>query len=95
MVFLSVEVEPAPGRIETLEYGGAFVSVWVRVSDVDHALRIAESALSGWGWRTVTVEEKRLVKREDFAEPESIESFDQAFQDGEAYFFDAYPAGSN
>jgi hypothetical protein len=90
--YFLIEVAPAPNSSNFIEAGGAFVNCWVKSSSEKSAAKIAQSAIRNDGWDIITVDETFVAERERYLDiPESLELFEQAEIDGEAYLFDTWP----
>ncbi|MBU0946620.1 MAG: hypothetical protein KJ804_14150 [Proteobacteria bacterium] len=90
--YFLIEVSPAPKSSNFSEAGGAFVSCWVKGSSEGSAVKKAQAAIRNDGWDIVTVDDTFIAERERYIDlPESLELFEQAEVDGEAYVFDTWP----
>ena len=90
--YFLIEVVPAPNSSNFSEAGGAFVSCWVKSNSEKRAAKKAQAVIRNDGWDIITVDDTFIAERERYLDlPESLELFDQAEIDGEAYLFDTWP----
>ena len=90
--YLLIEVAPAPDSSNFIEAGGAFVNCWIKSNSEERASEIAQSAIQSDGWDIIAVDETFIAEKEIYVEfPESLELFEQAEIDGEAYLFNTWP----
>ncbi len=90
--YFLIEVAPAPNSSNFSEAGGAFVNCWVKSNSEERAAEIALSAIRNDGWDIITVDDTFIAERERYSDvPESLELFEQAEIDGEAYLFNTWP----
>ena len=92
MYFLQFEVTPnsAHPRKETL--GGAIVSCWVQSDSIEKSTEIATKNIRECGFLVDAPDSATETSRDDWKKDEtSLERFDSAIQDGEAYVFQEWP----
>lgn len=92
MYFLQFEVTPnsVHPRKETL--GGAIVSCWVKSGSLEKAKETAIANIRECGFLVDDPDEALETSRDDWTHDEtSLERFDCATQDGEAYLFHEWP----
>ncbi|AQA18791.1 hypothetical protein BST95_11625 [Halioglobus japonicus] len=91
MIYLQFEVEPKYDSDENAQYGGAYVNCWINQAMPKSAEEQARLDIESHGWAIRTLEEKSLVAREDYAESDNLEYYEQALIDGEVYVFHTFP----
>jgi hypothetical protein len=90
--FLLIEVTPAPNSAHFSEVGGAFVNCWIKSNTEESAAITAQASIQNDGWIIITIEETFIAEKEIYSDkPESLELFEQAEIDGEAYRFHTWP----
>jgi hypothetical protein len=95
MYIIQYEVAPAPHSEQFNSVGGAFALCFVRADSAEEAVAAAMLNFEENGWRVVSVNQDACpVTREEIEaldEPDSLEWFDQALEEGERYVFMQWP----
>ena len=96
MYFLVLAAHPKPDNPEYGATDGAFASCWIRAASADEAERIARGALEEARWDTEEVDQApRAIRRHEyFGDPDTLDLFDQAEQDGVAITLHTWPVGA-
>jgi hypothetical protein len=94
MFFFNITAGPKPGDERTADAGGAYVNCWVNFQIEDGAELLARFYIEEAGWLPAETEEARWVEEEDYEdEPELLQYFREAEQDGASFVFYSWPVG--
>lgn len=94
MILYCLVVEAAPHRNnpESKEYGGAYISCWVKADNPTDALRKVKEYIHEQNWAFIKTEDIFTVQREQYIdEPDSLECYDNALQYGFDAIFHTWP----
>ena len=92
--FIQYKTIPLPESDDYESKGGAYVNCFIRENSEKNAVNLALASLKSFGWHIVTVEDApKVAHRKEYleSEPEWLEAFDTAVQDGECYIFHTWP----
>ena len=74
------------------EFGGAYISCWIKAASIATARTLAELAIQENKWIVQELEESYPIKQEDYEKDDvSLEYYQQAETDGEVYVYDTWP----
>ncbi len=90
--YIQYECIPSPESEDYAEYGGAFISCWLKTNSIENAKLLAEKSIKENHWVVKKLEESYPVQSKDYDEnEENLEYYQQAEIDGEVYVYDAWP----
>lgn len=92
--FVMVHATPKPDNEESETCGGAYITCWIRASDLDEAVARAHARTSIEGWVADELHTAKQVHREYYdpvEDAETLESFDEAVAYGEAAVLHIHP----
>lgn len=93
IVFIQYEVSPEKGTELAESYGGALISAWIRAQSVKSAKAIFEKELQGTGWKIYQFEDAYLVDGNLYSDDdEEFAYYQQALQEDNVFYIDAWPA---
>ena len=89
---LVVEAVPHRNNPESKEYGGAYISCWVKADNPTDALRMVKEYIRKQNWSFQKTEDIFTVQRERYIEePDSLQGYDNALQYGLVAVFYTWP----
>lgn len=92
IVFVQYEVSPEKDTELAQAYGGALVSAWIRASSVKTAKEIFKAELKDTGWKIYQFEDAYLVDNKHYtADEEALLFYQQALDDDNVFYIDAWP----
>ena len=93
MIFaINYHAEPAKESPDHKEVAGALISCFVKAEDIHAALQKAEKSIVENLWTDVQFQDAMVVSEEAVEDdPEGIECYEQAEEEGESYVYHAYP----
>ena len=93
MQFVLIAAIQDPEAEHDEEYGGAYVSCWIKDQTLRNALHIAKGWIQDAGWFVEEIEEQYPVTAEDYTDkPDSAQYYAQALIDGEVFVYHVFPA---
>jgi len=90
--YFMMEAVPNRNNPESKEFGGAFISCWVKAATKKEAASKAKKNIDEENWRFIRTEESFVAQRDLYLElPYSLECYDEACENGIAAIFHTWP----
>jgi hypothetical protein len=91
--FIMYEVQPLPDNEEYQTVGGAYANCYVLAEDAKQAMKSATENFVDNHWLVLALEEGPEIRARDsyLDEPEVLEWYDEAVENGECYVFHQWP----
>ncbi|WP_416666697.1 hypothetical protein [Egbenema bharatensis] len=94
MHFFTIHAIPDPESEHAETAGGAYANCWIDFKQRDGAEVLARYYIEESGWISEAIEEEDWVEEKDYADnPEVLEYFQEAREDGMCIVFHVYPIG--
>ncbi len=90
--FIQYESSPTPESENANQFGGAYISGWIKASSTESAKTTFSAAIGKLDWELAGCEKAFEIPDSYYDEgDESFEYYNQAVLDGEAYVIDTWP----
>lgn len=80
--YLMIEAVPNPDNPESAKCKGAYINFWIKASTFEEALSLANEYIAEENWSYINTEDTGIAKRELIDDPDALECYDEACENG-------------